>query len=281
MVPASLSSWHPRASDTKAAMRLLWVALGLILRQAAAYDESACAADISGMINDLTVIGVDIQFTLPDCTPTGFSVLDCTNDIIPVIQNAADFSKLVSKSTFSCGNVDNGCSLVVSEALTYAAKAAAAFVATVSNCNASSPIPTPLTCAVQVFTAADSLVYFAIKIHQSLVLCNPTFQPGISFDDPLRQRFQNVALQSITGRRLVESVRSISDSLKQVAADRLIHAGIPQSRLPAGAPRELVDLAYKMGGNRSTMRLRHVAADRPKHADRHLGNRSAAQGVFV
>jgi len=162
------------------------VLLSLVTLASSWTNLPECQHTVFEMVNALANIGADISFSMADCSPEGFSILDCCSDIIPIVTAASEFSAVVSKSTEACGDIDNWCAVRVSETFKYVAESSVNIVAAVSDCNASAVIPSPITCAVDLFSLLDSLIYFAIKTDMSLEACNPSRPRGFSSLRPFR-----------------------------------------------------------------------------------------------
>mmetsp|Transcript_71587 Transcript_71587/g.221381 ORF Transcript_71587/g.221381 Transcript_71587/m.221381 type:complete len:233 (-) Transcript_71587:71-769(-) len=183
------------------------VALLALPALASATNYAECQADVVEMVNALAHIGADITFSTADCEPEGFSILDCTNDIIPVVTAAAEFAAVVSKSTDSCGEIDNFCAASISSAFKFLSHGATNIVAAVSDCNASAVIPSPITCAVDVFLLIDDLLYFAVRVDQAVHLCNEA--EGEHQNHEAIHEFRHSS-HSSPGRRLRQAVASMN-----------------------------------------------------------------------
>mmetsp|Transcript_71588 Transcript_71588/g.221387 ORF Transcript_71588/g.221387 Transcript_71588/m.221387 type:complete len:233 (-) Transcript_71588:158-856(-) len=192
------------------------VALLALPALASATNYAECQADVVEMVNALAHIGADITFSTADCEPEGFSILDCTNDIIPVVTAAAEFAAVVSKSTDSCGEIDNFCAASISSAFKYMSDAATNIVAAVSDCNASAVIPSPITCAVDIFSLIDDMVYFAVRVDQAVHICNAAEGEHENYE-AIRQFWRDS--HSTMGRRLQQAVASM-DRMKRTLVDQ-------------------------------------------------------------
>mmetsp|Transcript_75187 Transcript_75187/g.207398 ORF Transcript_75187/g.207398 Transcript_75187/m.207398 type:complete len:235 (-) Transcript_75187:177-881(-) len=159
-------------------------------------DTLQCQDDVAQMVNDLATIGRDIKFATEDCMPDGFSILDCTNDILPVIKYTSDITAKMGKATDACGDVSNRGVLRLGESIKAFTGAAVNIVAAVSDCNASNPVPSPITCSVDIVGLVDNLVNFAAKTHDALAEFNA-------------QKWNDLTKVTVAGRRLEESKQRV------------------------------------------------------------------------
>lgn len=111
-------------------------------------------------------------------------------------------------------------------------ESAASIVAAVSDCNASAVVPSPVTCAVDIFSLIDSMIYFIIKVDLSLKSCNPSDTVGF---EAIRQ-YQGVgdsAVSSATTRRLQEVLTNATDVKRMLEEHWGIQNGTQDSLAPS------------------------------------------------